>query len=159
MQRWGFTYPLDAVPLPAHREVLRQAESLGYTDAWTAEVDQLDGFVPIAPAALWTETMRFGTAIANVFTRGPALLAQQASAVAEIAPGRFVLGVGASSPAIVESWNGIELRKPLERVRIAARRPRRLLRDRDDLRHVVRAQPVDDHAVALAARQLEHLLA
>jgi probable F420-dependent oxidoreductase len=117
MQRWGFTYPLDAVPLPAHREVLRQAESLGYTDAWTAEVDQLDGFVPIAPAALWTETMRFGTAIANVFTRGPALLAQQAAAVAEIAPGRFVLGVGASSPAIVESWNGIELRKPLERVR------------------------------------------
>jgi len=117
MQRWGFTYPLDAVPLPAHREVLQQAESLGYTDAWTAEVDQLDGFVPIAPAALWTETMRFGTAIANVFTRGPALLAQQAAAVAEMAPGRFVLGVGASSPAIVESWNGIELRKPLERVR------------------------------------------
>ncbi|MEX2159784.1 MAG: LLM class F420-dependent oxidoreductase [Dehalococcoidia bacterium] len=117
MQRWGFTYPLDAVPIAAHREVLQQAESLGYTDAWTAEVDQLDGFVPIAPAALWTERMRFGTAIANVFIRGPALLAQQAAAVAEVAPGRFVLGVGASSPAIIENWNGMEMRRPLERVR------------------------------------------
>jgi probable F420-dependent oxidoreductase len=116
-RRWGFTYPLDAVPIAAHREVLQQAESLGYTDAWTAEVDQLDGFVPIAPAALWTERMRFGTAIANVFIRGPALLAQQAAAVAEIAPGRFVLGVGASSPAIIENWNGMKMRRPLERVR------------------------------------------
>src|SRR3990170_3532082 len=117
MQRWGLTFPLDGVPLPAHREVLREAEALGYTDAWTLEVDGLDAFVPVALAADWTERLRLGTAIANVFTRGPALLAQTAAAVAEVAPGRFCLGIGASSPAIVESWNGVELRRPLERVR------------------------------------------
>ena len=78
MDRWGLTFPLDGVPLPAHREVLREAESLGYTDAWTAEVDGLDAFTPVALAAAWTEKLRLGTAIANVFTRGPALLAQTA---------------------------------------------------------------------------------
>ena len=117
MERWGITIPLDGVPLPAHREVLRDAESRGYTDAWTMEVDGLDGFTPAALALSWTEKLRLGTAIANVFTRGPALLAQEAAAVAEVAPDRFVLGVGASSPAIVEHWNGVELKRPLERVR------------------------------------------
>ena len=117
MKRWGITFPLDGVPLPAHREVLREAESLGYTDAWTAEIDGPDAFVPVALASAWTEKLHLGTAIANVFTRGPALLAQQATACAEATPGRFSLGIGSSSPAIVENWNGGEFRRPLERVR------------------------------------------
>src|SRR3989304_9936083 len=117
MDRWGLTFPLDGVPLPAHREVLREAESLGYTDAWTAEVDGPDAFTPVALAAAWTERIRLGTAIASVFTRTPTVMAQTAWAIAEAAPGRFCLGLGSSSPAIVENWNGGPFRKPLTRVR------------------------------------------
>lgn len=117
MNRWGLTFPLEGLPLSAHAEVLREAERLGYTDAWTAEVDGTDAFVPVALAAAWTNDLRLGTAIANVFTRGPALLAMTASAVNEVAAGRFCLGLGASSPAIVENWNGLKLERPLERVR------------------------------------------
>jgi probable F420-dependent oxidoreductase len=117
VQRWGITFPLDGVPLAAHRRVLREAEEAGYTDAWTAEVDGPDAFTPVTLASAWTERLRLGTAIASVFTRGPALLAQTAAAVAEAAPGRFVLGIGASSHAIVENWNGGRLERPLERVR------------------------------------------
>ncbi|MCH8025342.1 MAG: LLM class F420-dependent oxidoreductase [Chloroflexi bacterium] len=117
MKRWGLTFPLDGVPLPAHRELLREAETLGYTDAWTMEVDGLDSFTPAALAATWTDKMRIGTAIANIFTRGPALLAQSAVAVAEVAGGRFCLGVGSSSPAIVENWNGVPLERPYTRMR------------------------------------------
>ncbi len=116
-ERWGLTFPLDGVPLPAHREVLTEAERLGYTDAWTAEVDGLDAFTPLALSAEWTSALRLGTAIANVYTRGPALLAQTAAAVAEVASGRFCLGIGSSSPAIVENWNGAKLERPLARVR------------------------------------------
>ena len=47
------------------------------------------------------------TGIVNVFTRGPALLAQTAAALADVSGGRFVLGLGASSNVIVERWNGI----------------------------------------------------
>jgi len=115
--RWRFTFPLDALPLSAHREVLEQVERLGYTDAWTAEADGTDAFGPVGLAAAWSSKLRIGTAIANVFTRGPALLAMSAATAAEAAPGRFCLGLGSSSPAIVERWNGVPLRRPLERMR------------------------------------------
>ena len=115
--RWGITFPLDGVPLPAHREVLREAEAIGYTDAWTAEVDGPDAFTPAALAAAWTESIRIGTAIASVFTRTPTVLAQTAWAVADASQGRFCLGIGSSSPAIVTNWNGVAFEKPLTRVR------------------------------------------
>ncbi len=115
--RWGLTFPLEGVSLLDHREVLQEAERLGYTDAWTVEVDGTDAFVPLALAASWTRELRLGSAIANVFTRGPALLAMEAAAMAEAAPGRFCLGLGTSSPAIVERWNGVPLRRPLGRMR------------------------------------------
>ncbi|MCH8815423.1 MAG: LLM class F420-dependent oxidoreductase [Chloroflexi bacterium] len=117
MDRWGITFPLQGLPLLAHREILQEAEKLGYTDAWTAEVDGGDAFVPIASAAAWTKKLRFGTAIANIYTRTPTLLALSTSATAEAAPGRFCLGLGSSSPAIVERWNGVPLKRPLRRMR------------------------------------------
>lgn len=117
MQRWGITFPLEGVPMQAHRELLKEAETLGYSDGWTLEVDGLDSLVPAALAAAWTTELRIGTAIVNVFTRGPALLAQTAAAVAEVADGRFCLGIGSSSPAIVEDWNGVRLERPYTRMR------------------------------------------
>lgn len=117
VDRWGFTFPLEGIPLSEHREILQEAERLGYTDAWSAEVDGNDAFIPLALASAWTDKIRLGSAIANIFTRGPALLAQEAATLADAAPGRFVLGIGSSSPAIVERWNGIPLRRPLSRMR------------------------------------------
>ena len=63
--RYGFTFPLEGVPLSEHRSVLLEAERLGYTDAWTAEVDGYDAFVPLALAAAWTEKLQLGCAIAS----------------------------------------------------------------------------------------------
>ena len=60
--------------------------------------------------------MRLGTGVVGVFTRGPALLAQQAAALADASGGRFVLGIGASSDRIVEGWNGIPFDRPLSKV-------------------------------------------
>ena len=61
--------------------------------------------------------MRLGTAIANVFTRGPATLAMSAAGLADLAPGRFCLGIGAGSQPIVEAWNGARFARPATRVR------------------------------------------
>jgi probable F420-dependent oxidoreductase len=115
--RWGITLPLEGIPLSAHREVVRELEGLGYTDAWTAEVDGCDAFVPAATALCWGEGLRVGTAIANVYARGPAILAQTAMALSELAPGRFCLGIGASTQVIVERWNGRRMERPLAYVR------------------------------------------
>jgi probable F420-dependent oxidoreductase len=114
--RWALSVPLDGFALAEHAEIAREAERLGYADAWSFEVDGIDGFSPLAVVGMATG-MRLGIAIANVFTRGPATLAMSAAGIAEIAPGRFCLGVGAGSHPIVESWNGGRFERPARRVR------------------------------------------
>jgi probable F420-dependent oxidoreductase len=116
-QRWGITLPLRSRPLPDQREIVASLPGLGYTDAWSSELNGADAFLPLALAARWADGLRLGTAIAGIFTRGPALLAMEAATVAALAPGRFVLGVGISSPVIVTDWNGIELDRPYQRAR------------------------------------------
>ena len=116
-QRWGLTLPLPGVPLADHRSSCKRAEAAGYTDLWSGETNGPDGFTPLALSAAWTERARLGTGIVGVFQRGPALLAQEAAALADASGGRFVLGIGSSSDRIVEGWNGIPFEKPLSRVR------------------------------------------
>lgn len=109
--------PLAGVSLADHRGYVEQAEAAGYTDLWTGETSGPDGFTPLALSAAWSERLRLGTGIVGVFQRGPALLAQEAAALADASRGRFVLGIGSSSDRIVEGWNGIPFEKPLSRVR------------------------------------------
>ncbi len=97
-------------------EHVRRAEAAGYTDLWSGETNGPDGFTSLALAAAWTESVRLGTGVVGVFQRGPALLAQQAAALADASNGRFALGIGASSDRIVEGWNGIPFERPLEKV-------------------------------------------
>ncbi len=114
---WGLTIPVAGPALPAHRALIGELPSFGYTDVWSAETSGTDAFVPLALASTWEPTMRLGTAIVPVFTRGPALIAMSAATMAAAAPGRFVLGLGASSPVIVGNWNGIDFDEPYRRSR------------------------------------------
>jgi probable F420-dependent oxidoreductase len=115
-RRHGITAPFDA-PLHQHRRWFELLVDLGYTDIWSMEVDGADGFTPLALAAAWTPTLHLGVAIAPVYTRGPALLAQTAAAMADAAPGRFALGIGTSSEVIVGRWNGIDFADPYHKAR------------------------------------------
>jgi len=115
-KRWALSVPVDGFSLAEHGELAREAERLGYTDAWSLEVDGVDCFAPLAVIASATR-LRVGTAIANVYTRGPATLASSAAGLADIAPGRFCLGIGAGSQPIVEAWNGGAFTRPATRVR------------------------------------------
>lgn len=115
--RWGLTLPLPGISLAEHEPHVKAAEAAGYTDLWTGETAGPDGFTPLALSAAWTERMRLGTGIVGVFQRGPALLAQEAAALASGSGGRFVLGLGSSSDRIVEGWNGIPFERPLSKVR------------------------------------------
>ena len=117
MDRWGLTLPLPGLTLADHEDLVKRAEAAGYTDLWTGETAGPDGFTPLALSAAWTERARLGTGIVGVFQRGPALLAQQAAALADASEGRFVLGIGSSSDRIVEGWNQIPFEKPLSKVR------------------------------------------
>jgi probable F420-dependent oxidoreductase len=111
------TVPLAGVPLAGHSAAYRDLAEAGFTDAWSAEVAGYDAFTPLTIAALADPTLRLGTAVVPAFTRGPGLLAMTAAAMADTAPGRFVLGIGASSPVVVSDWNGIPFDEPYARTR------------------------------------------
>jgi probable F420-dependent oxidoreductase len=121
------TIPLQGMPLHEQRDWVRELADLGYTDLWSSEGPGYDAFTPLALASQWAPGLRLGTAICSVYTRGPALLASSAATLAAAAPGRVVLGIGASSNVIVEGWNGIPFEKPYARVRDTARFLRRAL--------------------------------
>ncbi|MEU8246396.1 LLM class F420-dependent oxidoreductase [Nonomuraea sp. NPDC048916] len=126
-QNWGMTIPFYDRSLANSRDLIAELPALGYTDAWSAEVNGVDGFVPLAMAAEWAQGIRLGSAIVPVSTRGPGLLAMSAATLADLAPGRFVLGIGASSPAIVERWNAGTFAKPYARTRDTLRFLRKAL--------------------------------
>ncbi|MEH0846239.1 LLM class F420-dependent oxidoreductase [Micromonospora sp. CPCC 205711] len=111
------TVPLGGVPLADHAAVYAALDRAGFTDVWSSEVNGTDAFTPLALAAAWQPRLRLGTAITPVFTRGPGLLAMSAAALAEAAPGRFRLGIGASSPVVVGDWNAVPFTEPFRRTR------------------------------------------
>ena len=98
-------------------EWARRAESLGYESIWIAETGGPDPFVLAGVIAQLTTAARIGLAVSPVYIRTPATIASAAGTVSQLAPGRFILGLGASSHAIVENWHGVPFRKPLSRVR------------------------------------------
>ncbi|WP_203717194.1 LLM class F420-dependent oxidoreductase [Asanoa siamensis] len=111
------TVPFGGIPLADHGRLFALLHDAGFTDLWTSEVAGADAFTPLTIGAIATPRMRLGTAVAPVFTRGPGLLAMTAAALAETAPGRFTLGIGASSPVVVGDWNAVPFSEPFKRSR------------------------------------------
>jgi probable F420-dependent oxidoreductase len=115
--RLGLTVPVLPFDVRKSVELARRAEDLGYTDAWAAEAGGTDGFSVASAVGIATEKMRVGIAIVPIFTRPPALLAMSTLAAAQACGGRFCLGLGASSPTIIERWMGLDFDRPLTRTK------------------------------------------
>ncbi len=96
---------------------VRWAEANGIPDAWGSEAIAPDALTITAALGALTENIRFGIAICSVYARTPAAFASTANALEQIMPGRFVLGLGSSSPGMVEGWHGQKFDKPLSRVK------------------------------------------
>jgi probable F420-dependent oxidoreductase len=92
----------------------------GFDDLWFADGGSIDSLTLAAAVALRTQRVRIGTAVIPVFTRTPAVLAATAATLSHLAPDRFILGLGASSHAMIEGWHGLPFDKPLTRVRETA---------------------------------------
>jgi probable F420-dependent oxidoreductase len=95
----------------------RRAEALGYDDLWLAETGQLDALTLAALLLQATSRVRVGIAVVPAYTRTPVVFASTVATLAQIAGGRFALGLGTSSHAMIEGWHGLELKKPLTRMR------------------------------------------
>jgi len=127
---WGSGPPQDA------EEAIVEAERLGYTSAWTAEAYGSDALSPLAWWGSRTSHIRLGTSIIQMSARTPAATAMAAMTMDHLCDGRFILGLGASGPQVVEGWYGQPYPKPLARTREYVEIVRRI---------VAREEPVDFH--------------
>ena len=97
---------------------IERAEELGIPAAWlTTGGAGLDGLTLFAAAASLTRTILMGTSIVPTWPRHPVVMVQQVQVLAQLAPGRFRLGVGPSHQAGMESMFGVEFRSPLGHLR------------------------------------------
>lgn len=96
-------------------EVALRAESLGYDNFWLTELWGENSFVQITEVALRTETIGLGTAIVNVYSRSPAVLAMTAVALERVSDGRFALGTGVSTKKVIEDLHGMSFDQPIRR--------------------------------------------
>ena len=94
-----------------------RCEAAGIPAVWmTTGGASLDSITVMAAAAGRTKTIKFGTSIVPIFPRHPLVMAQQAQVVAQLAPGRFRLGIGPSHRPSMRSM-GISMRDPLGHLR------------------------------------------
>jgi F420-dependent oxidoreductase-like protein len=93
------------------------AEKLGVDVAWSAEAWGQDAVAPLAFLAARTDRMLLGTGIMQISARVPVMTAMTAMTMSTISGGRFLLGLGASGPQVVEGLHGQPFAKPLARMR------------------------------------------
>jgi F420-dependent oxidoreductase-like protein len=92
-------------------------EKAGLDLVWVAEAYGFDGVSLMGYLAASTERVQIGAGILPIYTRTPTLLAMTAAGLDALSDGRFVLGLGASGPQVIEGFHGIAYDKPLGRTR------------------------------------------
>ncbi|HZP57314.1 MAG TPA: LLM class flavin-dependent oxidoreductase [Dehalococcoidia bacterium] len=106
---------------PAEREDVVErvkiADDLGVESCWVAEAWGRDAFSMLTQLALATNKIQLGTAIVNVFSRTPAVLAMTFGTLDELSGGRAVIGLGSSGANVIEHWHGVPFEKPATRLR------------------------------------------
>ena len=98
-------------------ELIQQAESMGYDSVWTAEAYGNDAVTSATYVLAQTSKIRVGTAIMQMPARTPAMCAMTAMSLDQLSGGRFIVGLGASGPQVVEGWHGVPYGKPVTRTK------------------------------------------
>ena len=107
----------SAGPPAGVREAVAACDQLGVDSIWTAEAYGSDCLTPLAWWGAATQHVRLGTDVMQMSARTPTATAMAALTLDHLSGGRFVLGLGASGPQVVEGWYGQPYPKPLARTR------------------------------------------
>ncbi|MBM0259935.1 LLM class F420-dependent oxidoreductase [Micromonospora sp. 4G55] len=98
-------------------EAIAEADRLGFDSVWAAEAYGSDCLTPLAWWGASTSRVRLGTNIMQMSARTPTAAAMAALTLDHLSGGRFILGLGASGPQVVEGWYGQPYPRPLARTR------------------------------------------
>lgn len=109
---------VDGANAAAAVKTIAAAEAAGVRQIWMVQSPcSLDILTTFAAAATKTSTVSLGTSIVPTYPRHPLVLAQQALALYDIAPGRLRLGIGPSHKAHIEGIYGLPQTTPLAHLR------------------------------------------
>ena len=92
-------------------------ERAGIDVGWVAELYSFDAVSILGYLAAKTETMELGSSILPIYSRTPTLTAMTAAGLDAVSEGRFILGIGASGPQVIEGWHGVPYDRPIGRQR------------------------------------------
>jgi F420-dependent oxidoreductase-like protein len=134
------------------------AEDLGYDSFWTAEAYGSDALTPLAWWGAKTKRIKLGTSIAQISARTPAATAMAAMTLDHLSGGRFILGLGASGPQVVEGWYGRPYTRPLERTREYVEIIRKIVARDDPVRHAGKQYQVPHPGGAGLGKPLKSIL-
>ncbi|HEU4360277.1 MAG TPA: LLM class flavin-dependent oxidoreductase [Mycobacterium sp.] len=99
------------------RVLVGEAEKMGLDICWVAEAWGSDAVSALGFYAACTERMLLGSGIIQLATRTPVAIAQAAITISNLSGGRFLLGLGASGPQVIEGLHGQSFQRPLGRMR------------------------------------------
>jgi probable F420-dependent oxidoreductase len=108
---------LDDMSGPEAAEFAQRLEQLGYSALWVPEAVGRDPFSMLGYLASQTEQLVLATGIANLYARDPMLMNAIHNTLGDLAPGRFILGIGVSHGHLVSDVRGHDYGKPLTTMR------------------------------------------
>ena len=111
---WAF---IDDMTAPEAVRFAQQLEQWGYSALWIPEAVGRDPIAIITHMAANTKKLIFATGIANIYARDPMSMNAIHRTVSELAPGRFILGLGVSHAPLVKDIRGHEYEKPVSTMR------------------------------------------
>ena len=123
----GFLLGYSGKQINIPLDLILQAESMGYDSVWTAEAYGNDAVTAAAWVLAQTKTIKVGTAIMQMPARTPAMCAMTTMALDQLSGGRFIAGLGASGPQVVEGWHGVPYGKPVTRTKEYIRIMRKIM--------------------------------
>ncbi len=141
--RLGVWASLDGLSAPDAAAFAQRLEAWGYSALWIPEAVGRDPFSLIGYLAAKTESLVFATGIANIYARDPMTMKSVHKALGELAPGRFVLGLGVSHEHLVKRVRGHDYTKPLSTMRSYL--------DSMEAALYMGAQPAEEAPIVLAA--------
>ena len=94
-----------------------ELEKAGLDVVWIAEAYSADAISQVGYLAAKTSRVEIGTGIVNVYSRTAALMAMTAAGCDYVSNGRFILGLGASGPQVIEGFHGVPYEKPMQRIK------------------------------------------
>ncbi|MFF0815906.1 LLM class F420-dependent oxidoreductase [Rhodococcus sp. NPDC003318] len=92
-------------------------ERAGLDIVFMAEAYSFDAVSQLGYLAAKTTTLQLASGIFQIYTRTPSLMAMTAAGLDFVSDGRFVLGLGASGPQVIEGFHGVPYDAPLGRTR------------------------------------------